>query len=57
MHKDDGVPLRSAKQEENSIFIVQGWGFSPALFVAVKNPQFLPVGHYLVIEDNREMRE
>ena len=39
MHKDDGVPLGSAKQEENSIFIVQGWGFSPALFVAVYIPQ------------------
>lgn len=53
MHKDDGVPLGSEKQEENSIFIVQGWGFSPALFVAVYIPHFFPVGHYLVIEDNR----
>lgn len=44
-------------KEENSIFIVQGWGFSPALFVALYNPQFLSVGHYLLIEDNREMRE
>lgn len=57
MHKDDGVPLGSAKQRRKLYFHCSGLGFSPALFVAVKNPQFLSVGHYLVIEDNREMRE
>ena len=64
MHKDDGVPLGGAKQRRKLYFLVQGWGFSPALFVAVYIPQewrkiavcipqFLPVGHYLLIEDNR----
>ena len=54
MHKDDGVPLGSAKQKKKTLFSLLGLGVLPSPFCCgIYSALFFPVGHYLLIEDNR----